>query len=224
MEAAREQTPLHGSCRSRSAPAADPTSLSSADSALLLLVRHCEPHEGHPLLPGDPPLTEEGGRHARHVAEGLARVGVDRIVSSPQRRALETAQPLSDLLDRPIEVLDALAEVDRHTDRYRSPGTIRAEDPDGWAAFLRSPPAYFGLDEDAYRAAVLGAIDDLAGGASRCVAVFSHGTPIKMVVRDVLGLQTDAPLSIDYGSVTHVVGRPGRLGIPDGSGAQRMCR
>ncbi|MGD5425247.1 histidine phosphatase family protein, partial [Xanthomonas citri pv. citri] len=91
----------------------------------LILVRHGEPDEGNPLDPGDPPLSSEGQLQARRVAELLAGDGIDRIVSSPQRRARLTAQPLASLVDLPVDIVDGLAEVDLHTDRYRSPETIK---------------------------------------------------------------------------------------------------
>ncbi|GGC65557.1 histidine phosphatase family protein [Chelatococcus reniformis] len=187
----------------------DRQSAGSADETLLLLVRHCRPHEGHPQAPGDPPLADDGRSHARQVAAALAAAGIDRIVASPQRRARETAQPLSDLLSIPVEIVEGLAEVDLHAERYRSPETIRAELPDRWDEFVRSPAAFFGLDEMAYRAAVLSGVAALLGRGHRTVAVFSHGTPIKIVLREALGLDSRAPLTLDHGSVTPITGTTG---------------
>ncbi|MBU6479674.1 MAG: histidine phosphatase family protein [Nitrospirae bacterium] len=51
----------------------------------------------------DRPLTENGRRRVRQVADGLRRLGVRPTViyASPARRAVETAQLLHDLLARP---------------------------------------------------------------------------------------------------------------------------
>ncbi|MCK1716548.1 histidine phosphatase family protein [Bradyrhizobium sp. 141] len=172
----------------------------------LIIVRHGAPHEDHPHEPGDPPLTMEGRQQAVRLAAQLAAEGIDQIVSSPQRRAYETAQPLADGLGLPIEVLEGLAEVDRGTDRYRSPETIRGETPERWHEFLASPIAYFGLSEEGFRSTVLGAFAGLFASDASAIAVFSHGTPIKVLLRHALGLESRAALSIGHCSVTRISG------------------
>jgi broad specificity phosphatase PhoE len=172
----------------------------------LIIVRHGAPHENHPSEPGDPPLAMEGRQQASRLAERLANERVDRIVSSPQRRARETAQPLSDRLGLPIEILDGLAEVDRGTDRYRSPDTIRREQPERWQEFLASPIAYFGLNEENFRSVVLDAFASLITPDVGTVAVFSHGTPIKVILQHALRLENRARLSIGHCSVTRISG------------------
>jgi broad specificity phosphatase PhoE len=128
----------------------------------LLLIRHGQPDEGHALRPGDPPLHATG--HAQARALVLRRLGfepIDRIVCSPQQRALDTAAPLSRLLGLEVEVIGGLAECDRGTSRYRSPDTIRREEPHRWAEFLASPPRFLGLDPDVFRDTVLVAFESL---------------------------------------------------------------
>jgi broad specificity phosphatase PhoE len=106
----------------------------------------------------------------------------------------------------PIEILDGLAEVDRGTDRYRSPETIRRETPERWREFLASPIAYFGLSEEGFRSTVLEAFAGLLASDARAIAVFSHGTPIKVILQHVLGLESRASLSIGHCSVTRISG------------------
>jgi len=77
----------------------------------MLLVRHGE-SEWNRLFsktrrdPGirDPRLTETGREQAAAAAVELRRRGVQRILASPYRRALETATIIADLLDVPVEV------------------------------------------------------------------------------------------------------------------------
>ncbi|MCP3468751.1 histidine phosphatase family protein [Bradyrhizobium sp. CCGUVB1N3] len=172
----------------------------------LIIVRHGAPHEDHPVEPADPPLTMEGRQQAARLATQLIAEGIDRIVSSPQQRAYETAQPLADRLRLPIEVLDGLAEVDRGTDRYRSPETIKRETPERWHEFLASPIAYFGLSEERFRATVLRAFAELLASDTGTIAVFSHGTPIKVILQHALGLKDRATLVIGHCSVTSISG------------------
>ena len=57
-------------------------------------------------------LTPAGIERTRLAARGLASVydGIDRILTSPKRRALETAELLSEAAGRPIELCEPLAE------------------------------------------------------------------------------------------------------------------
>lgn len=182
----------------------------------VLLVRHGLPHEGHAVHPGDPPLHSDGRRHAQRLARRLAREGIDRIVSSPQRRALDTAKPLARLLGLSPVVHDGLAEVDHGTPRYRSVETLRAEGPERFAEFVASPARFFGKDPDCWRQGVLEAFAAvLADADATCIAVFAHGMTIKTILCDALGAETGyARLTIDLGSVSRVSGTgPGRLRV-----------
>ncbi|WP_213956900.1 histidine phosphatase family protein [Variovorax sp. dw_954] len=174
----------------------------------LLLVRHAQPDEGHALQPGDPPLHPHGHVQARALAlRRLAFEPIDRIVCSPQQRAIDTAAPLARLLGIEIEVIEGLAECDRHTARYRSPDTIRREEPHRWAEFLKSPPRFLGVDPDVFRQTVLDAFAALLADAhGRTIAVFSHGMPIKTMVAHCLGLARTDAFSLDHCSLTRLVG------------------
>lgn len=183
----------------------------------VLLIRHGLPHEGHAVHPGDPPLHPDGRLHAKRLARRLARENIDRIVSSPQRRALDTAQPLVRLIGLAPVVYEDLAEVDHGTPRYRSVDTLRAEEgPDRMAEFAASPARFFGKDPDRWRQGVLSAFAAvLADADSRHIAVFAHGMTIKTILCDALGAETAyARLSIDHASVSRVSGPgPGRMRV-----------
>jgi 8-oxo-dGTP diphosphatase len=62
-----------------------------------------EPDEGRPL-------TKRGRREAAGLADRLRAEQLERLVSSPFRRCLETLDPLARELDLPIETTDDLAE------------------------------------------------------------------------------------------------------------------
>ena len=65
----------------------------------LLLIRHALPIriEGAEGA-ADPPLAELGRRQADALAEHLVDEGVDVLVTSPMRRAIETAAPVAERL------------------------------------------------------------------------------------------------------------------------------
>jgi probable phosphoglycerate mutase len=56
-------------------------------------------------------LSERGREQARAAAGGLERAGITRLLSSPMRRARETAEPLSEALDLPVTVLPYVHEL-----------------------------------------------------------------------------------------------------------------
>ena len=71
---------------------------------LLFFIRH-----GDPCYDPDS-LTPLGLRQAEAIGRRLARYGVDRILSSPMVRAMQTAQPAAELMSKEIEVLDFASE------------------------------------------------------------------------------------------------------------------
>ena len=72
----------------------------------IYVVRHCkaEGQEQHA------PLTETGLKQAGELGEYLANQSVQRIVSSPFHRAVQTVEPLSKQIDVPIEMDNRLIE------------------------------------------------------------------------------------------------------------------
>ena len=174
---------------------------------ILFLVRHGEPHESRGKLSHDPPLTALGRRQATQVGRRLRYEQIDRIVCSPQLRAQNTAAPLARRLGLPIETFDGLAEVDLNAGRYRSPATIRAEEPQRWAEFVDSPARFYGWDPDAFRAQVLNTLAQLFDDdEGKRIAVFSHGYPIRTILCHGLGIPARVGFSIGHCSISKVSG------------------
>ena len=71
---------------------------------LLFYIRH-----GEPIYEPDS-LTELGQKQAQALAKRLAVYGIDKIYASSSRRAIMTAQPTCDLLQKEMTILDAFHE------------------------------------------------------------------------------------------------------------------
>lgn len=56
------------------------------------------------------PLTKKGRKQAEAIAAALADAGIERIVTSPYHRCVQTVEPLADITGARIEKSDALAE------------------------------------------------------------------------------------------------------------------
>ena len=174
----------------------------------LLLIRHGLPDESVEGRSHDTPLDAEGTRQALAVATLLARQPVDRIVSSPMRRALATAEPSAQALGRPIDIVDGWAEADRDHGRYRSRQTLRSTSTaEEWAGFMRDPLQFLGVDANHFQSRVLAALEHvLADRDSQSVAVFTHNLVINVVLRRLLGLERLTHFEVHWGSVTRVRG------------------
>ncbi|MFD1174551.1 histidine phosphatase family protein [Oceanobacillus picturae] len=72
----------------------------------IYIIRHCKAEGQAP----DAPLTEEGFIQAKELAESLSDLKVDRIISSPFVRAIQTIKPFAENKKIEIEVDTRLAE------------------------------------------------------------------------------------------------------------------
>jgi probable phosphoglycerate mutase len=170
----------------------------------LIFVRHGKPEvvEGD----NDPVLSDVGRAQAERLAGWLAQRRIERVVSSPMRRALDTAEPTSRMLGLELEVLDGLAEVGRGGPGYRGVEELR-KDPIRWSNFLDDPVSFFGGDPIAFRETVLGSVARLfSGRAAGRTAVFTHGVPINVVISHALGLKRVMHFLPHYCSLTRATG------------------
>ncbi|OBA83332.1 phosphoglycerate kinase [Mycobacterium sp. 1164966.3] len=172
----------------------------------LLLVRHALPLRSEHGEGSDPDLSEEGFAQVARLPKALARFPISRVVSSPQRRAIQTAEPVAVACELPVDIDDRFAEYDRDLPLYIPVEQIRRENPDEWARMAegRLPSA---VDEDAFRARVRAAVDDLVAKADPddTVAVFSHGGVINVLLHEILGTARLLSFPIDYASVTRLL-------------------
>jgi broad specificity phosphatase PhoE len=154
----------------------------------LLLVRHALPVRNEHGEGSDPELSEGGWEQARRLPDALARFPISRLVSSPQRRAIQTAEPVAAARDLPVEIDDRLAEYDRDLPQYVPIEHVRTENPEEWARMAqgRLPST---VDEGAFRARVRAAIDDVVAAADPddTVAIFSHGGVINVLLHEIAG-------------------------------------
>jgi broad specificity phosphatase PhoE len=172
----------------------------------VLLVRHALPLRSEPGEGSDPALSEDGLAQVERLPKALARFPISRVVSSPQRRAVQTAEPVAAARELAVEIDDRFAEYDRDLPLYIPVEQIRAENPREWARLAQGhlPSA---VDEDAFRARVRAAIDDLvaAAGPEDTVAVFSHGGVINVLLHEILGTARPLSFPVDYASVTRLL-------------------
>jgi broad specificity phosphatase PhoE len=172
----------------------------------VLLVRHALPLRSQHGEGSDPDLSDEGFAQVKRLPDALARFPISRVVSSPQRRAIQTAEPVAAGRGLQIEIDDRFAEYDRDLPLYIPVEQIRKEKPEEWARMARGqlPSA---VDEDAFRARVGAAVEDLVAAAEPddTVAVFSHGGVINVLLHEILGTARLLSFPVDYASLTRLL-------------------
>jgi 2,3-bisphosphoglycerate-dependent phosphoglycerate mutase len=144
----------------------------------LLLVRHCESSGQHP----EAPLTERGLAQADGLAQRLAPLAPDHLVSSPYRRAQQTIAPLATRLGL-TSALDP-----RWRERY-----LGDEPIDDWRAAVRA--SFDDLDRalpggESSRAAqtrARAAVETLLAASHRLPAIATHGNLLALLLTSIDG-------------------------------------
>ncbi|MGV0644665.1 histidine phosphatase family protein [Mycolicibacterium sp. XJ2546] len=190
----------------------------------LLLIRHALPHRSEPGQGSDPDLSEDGVKQAARLPDALARFPITRLISSPQRRAHQTAQPVADALGLPIEIDARLAEYDRDLAHYIPIEQIAAEFPEELAR-LASGHLPSSVDEGAFLDRVNEAVRDVvaAGNHEDTVAVFSHGGVINGLLHTILRTEKVLCVNVDYAGVTRLLSsREGPLYVASVNGTEHV--
>jgi broad specificity phosphatase PhoE/ribonuclease HI len=168
-----------------------------------VLLRHGEtPHTAEKRFSGsgghDPELSAEGLRQAAAVAERLAHDGgVDAVVSSPMRRARQTADAVADALGLDVREVDGFRECAFGEWEGLTFAEVQEEWPQQLAGWLGDPAVEPPGGEsfvDVRRRVTRGRDQLVARHPRQVVLVVTHVTPTKVLVSDALG----APLSALY--------------------------
>lgn len=169
----------------------------------LLLIRHALPRRSRDGEGSDPELAAEGWEQAGRLPQALQRFAISRIVSSPQRRAYQTAEPVAAARGLAIDVDERLAEYDRGMSHYIPLEEVRIERSADWERMAGGElPA--GVDAVAFGQRIFAGLGDIIAAADHTdtVAVFSHGGVINVVLHQILQTGKTLSFPIDYASVT----------------------
>jgi len=159
----------------------------------LFLVRHGEAAAGWGEAP-DPGLSRLGRQQAEAVAAGLAPrlCGDTRLLSSPLRRALETAEPLASMLQQPVLEDAVFREI---------PSPVPLAQRQTWLRqFMREQWHDQGDDLKEWRAAALNRLLELRQPA----VIFTHFLVINAVVGQLLERSDTLCFWPANGSITHL--------------------
>jgi broad specificity phosphatase PhoE len=154
----------------------------------LILIRHGETEwnvEGRYQGQADPPLNDKGRQQARSLANNLSGAGLELLISSPLKRAAQTAQILAEILELPVIFEDRLMEIhqgDWQT-RLRSeieglyPELFRRWESEPWQV---TPPNGENLYQVQERVEAF--LDEtLQRYPASCVGIVTHRIPIALI-------------------------------------------
>ena len=178
----------------------------------LILVRHGRPETVHGSAGADPDLTDDGHRQAALLAGFLAGVdpAPDRVISSPMRRAEQTARPLAECAGVELEVDARLTEFDHGATSYVPVEVSTADKAALWAALETGVWGGHRFDPDAFERRVLHAFDDVIDASpGRRVAVVCHGGVINTFLSHLLGRRRSMFVQLDYTSFSRVLASTG---------------
>ena len=153
----------------------------------LILVKHSLPEIDPAVSAHQWRLSEEGRHRCSPLAANLATYQPERIVSSREPKALETARILSNKLSKPLETYDSLHEHARWTVKFTGKEDFEAL----VARFFRQPHDLVFGEETADQAylrfsrAVAGLLDQYPG---QTLVIVTHGTVITLFVAQACGL------------------------------------
>jgi 2,3-bisphosphoglycerate-dependent phosphoglycerate mutase len=175
----------------------------------LLLIRHAEPERiapGSASAPADPMLTDRGRGQAERLARWLEHEPIDAILSSPLRRARETAELVSAVIGIDLEVVDGLMEYDAHADHYIPVEELRETRDHHWRAMIEGRWEQLGGENpDVFQARIVPCVDAIIerfpGGR---VAAVCHGGVINVYLAALLGLERHLWFEPGYTSISRV--------------------
>jgi probable phosphomutase (TIGR03848 family) len=165
--------------------------------AILLLIRHGENDYVGRRLVGRTPgvhLNEAGRKHAQELAEALCHAPIKGLYSSPLERAVETAEPLAQALNLPVNLRPGLMEIDFGDWVGKTIGQMRRMKL--WKVVQETPsqmrfPGGESFPEAQQR--ITNDLDEILSAYEDhdLVACFSHSDSIKLAIAHYLGLPLD---------------------------------
>ncbi len=160
---------------------------------LLVLVRHGETawnRENRVQGTSDTPLSDNGIRQAERLASSMAGEEIDLIVTSPLRRAAETASIINRGLNAPLRTDEDLRELDQgifegmgYTELMRDHGDFLRR----WAADPASVVMPGGESLSALEKRAWGAVQRTIA-SSECALIVSHNFTITVILCRALGV------------------------------------
>jgi probable phosphoglycerate mutase len=177
---------------------------------VVYLIRHgLNDWTGKRLIGGTPGvhLNATGRQQAVAVAAALRKLPIESIYSSPLERAMETAEPLSQLLNLPIQPHEGLKEV--NFGDWQGFTTQRMKRQKLFKTVQEKPSEVQFPGGESFaeaQARVISTLREITsnGEHPKALACFSHADVIRLAIAGLIGLPLDAfqSLNAETGSIS----------------------
>ena len=171
----------------------------------LILVRHGLPvRKENTDGPADPELSTDGHAQAALFAAYMLSENVDAIYSSPLRRAVQTAEPLSAAIGKEPILVPGIAEWDQHSNEYIPVEELKAANDPRWLEMARGGFSSDEIPED-FHNRVLSSIEDIISKhRGDTVVVTCHGGVINDYLSHILGISNSQFFYPNYTSIHRI--------------------
>ena len=135
------------------------------------------------------------------MADWLQDTAIDFLYSSPMRRAVETAAPLSQSKSLKPQLREGVAEFDRKASHYIPVEQLKKDDYESWQRLMRGETR--GVDFEQFHAGVVSTLDEIISAhPGQTVAVTCHGGVINAWTAHVLGMGPRMFFNPNYSSIS----------------------
>ncbi len=144
----------------------------------------------------DDHLTEKGQKQALELTQNLKDKGIEKIFTSPLIRAKETSDTLQKALGVEVEVVETLRERNQYGVLT---GMVKAEAKDKHPELVEGLRDFHNTIEGAenyedFKVRILETLNNISGQDLSCVAIVTHGGPIKTILRIILNQENIADI------------------------------
>jgi len=171
----------------------------------LILVRHGLPvRRENTLGPANPELAEAGHKQAQLFAEYMMKEHIDALYTSPLKRAIQTAEPLTARTSLPAYIIDGVAEYDRESSEYIPVEELKAANDPRWHEM--NAVGFAGQEVPAeFKDRVLTSLEKIISDhRGQTVVVTCHGGVINQYVSHVLGIDQGQFFYPNYTSIHRI--------------------
>jgi probable phosphoglycerate mutase len=171
----------------------------------LILVRHGLPvRKENTDGPADPELSVDGHAQAALFAAYMMSENIDAIYSSPLRRAVQTAEPLSAAIGFEPILVPGIAEWDQHSNEYIPVEELKAANDPRWLEMAKGGFSSDEIPED-FHNRVLESIEDIIDKhRGDTVVVTCHGGVINDYLSHILGIANSQFFYPNYTSIHRI--------------------
>jgi len=157
----------------------------------------------------DIPLAEEGVKQAEALAEYLSGEAVDAVFCSPLLRALQTAEPISKVLDVPLYRDEGLIDVDFGRWSGLSREEVRRRFPNEWTLWRKGELSLRFPGGESLKEARQRFVEFLSSCrrnlTDKRIAVVTHRVPLKLIITHVFSAdEAFWRVRFDTASVTRI--------------------